>query len=81
MYLHQFYFESIRRCQLTKERYGQALFNQLELVRPDLSAQVRGTTKDVFYMNGPADNFEKWDSFVHFIETNWYKKDSESNGN
>jgi len=75
MNLHQFYVDSIIRCRNTKERYGQALFNQLVEVRPDLSEQIRGTDADPFYLKGPSDNYAKWDRFIRFVEKNWYNHD------
>lgn len=71
--LSKFYMDAMIRANQRKERYGQACFNHLCSVRPSLAEEVRGTDKDVFYLNGPADNFERWDRFAVFIETNWYK--------
>lgn len=71
--LHKLYFDSIIRARTTNERYGQALFNTLFEQAPHLAEQVRGTDMDPFYMEGPADNYSKWDRFITFVETNWYK--------
>jgi hypothetical protein len=70
--LSKFYMDAAIRARTNGERYGQAVFNHLFMIRPDLSEQIRGTDKDPFYMNGPADNFARWDAFAWFIETNWY---------
>lgn len=67
--LHRFYFDAITKARLNRWRYGQAMFNHLATVRPDLSEQVRGTDRDPFFvedLTNPA-----WDKFVTFIETNW----------
>lgn len=69
--LHRFYFDAIIRSQKTRERYGQAMFNHLLSVRPELAEKVRGTEKDPFYVSQLAD--PRWDKFVSFIEAEWYK--------
>ena len=69
--LHHFYFNSIQRAQQTGERYGQALFNTLTQMQPEVAERVRGSSFDPFYMKGPKDNFEKWDKFCTFVEQNW----------
>ncbi len=71
MTLHHFYFDAILYARKTGQRYGQAMFNLLVDVRPDLSEQIRGTSMDIFYLTGPAANPTKWDAFCTFIETNW----------
>ncbi len=68
--MHRFYFDAITRARNTGERYGQAMFNHLLTVRPDLAAIVRGTDKDPFYVS--ALSHPNWDRFVAFIEKNWY---------
>jgi hypothetical protein len=68
--LHKFYFDGITRASKTRERYCQAMFNHLSIVRPDLSEQVRGTDMDPFYCTTPKG--PRWDKFVEFIETHWY---------
>ena len=67
--LHKFYIDAIKRAR-NVERYGQAIFNHLWEVRPDLSEKVRRTDKDPFYIDTLHD--PRWDAFVNFIETNWY---------
>jgi len=69
MNLHQFYFDAIVRARKTHERYGQAMFNHLVEVRPDLSDGVRGTSMDPFYVNTPMD--PRFDAFCQYIETHW----------
>ncbi len=71
--LSKFYMDAMLRANAKKERYGQACFNHLCDVRADLAEAVRGSDKDPFHMHGPADNFERWDRFAVFIETNWYR--------
>lgn len=67
--LHKFYFDAIIRTKSTSERYGQAIFNHLLTVRPDLAEQIRGTDKDPFYCKVPwADQYRR---FVAFLETHW----------
>lgn len=68
--LHKFYFDAISRARSKRERYGQAMFNHLVIVRPDLSERVRGTDMDPFYVEQLS--HPDWDRFVKFIETNWY---------
>jgi hypothetical protein len=68
--LHQFYFDAMVRARTTSERYGQAMFNHLYQVRPDLSERVRGTINDPFHVYTLPD--PRWDRFVAFIETHWY---------
>lgn len=76
--LHKFYFDAIVRARNTGERYGQAMFNHLYEVRPDLAEQVRSQPTDPFYvekLNHPA-----WDRFVYFIEKNWFGGKAEDGG-
>jgi hypothetical protein len=70
--LHKFYFDSIMLARKHGWRYGQAMFNHLLEVRPDLAETVRGTDKDPFYVQELKD--PKWDRFVEYIELNWYKE-------
>lgn len=51
------------------ERYGQAAFNYLAEVRPDLSERVRGTYLDPFYASSVADN--RFINFMGFLRENW----------
>ena len=67
--LHKFYFDAQQRARIRVERYGQAMFNHLDRVRPDLSAQIRATDKDPFYVERLND--PRWDRFVTFLEANW----------
>lgn len=73
MTLSKFYMDGMIAAGSGHIRYGQALFNLLSQVRPDLAEQVRGSDKDIFFMNGPADNFERWDRFAVFVESQWHK--------
>ena len=55
-------------------RYGQAAFNVLAEVRPDLSEQIRGETnpkngKDPFYIQ--TTQCPNWLNFVQFLKENW----------
>lgn len=68
--LHKFYFDALTRCRRTGERYGQAMFNHLCEVRPDLSEAIRSTVNDPFYLNSPNDS--RFDNFTAFIEKHWY---------
>lgn len=67
--LHKFYFDAQMRARKTGERYGQAMFNHLYEVRPDLSEQIRATDADPFYVSELSD--PRWDRFISFIEKNW----------
>ncbi len=70
--LHQFYAGIKERISKNpNERYGQAAFNYLCEVRPDLSERVRTTVMDPFYIRTTDD--PRWVKFVKFIETEWYK--------
>lgn len=70
--LSKFYMDGMIRARTNGERYGQALFNLLVERRPNLAEQVRATNRDPFYLNGPAENFARWDAFATYIEQNWY---------
>lgn len=67
--LHKFYFDSITRARNTRERYGQAMFNHLCEVKPDLAEKVRNTNMDPFYCASPME--AKFNCFIEFIESNW----------
>lgn len=49
--------------QNPQQRQGQAAFNVLMMVRPDLSEQIRGTRLDPFYKMST--------DFMDFITENW----------
>ena len=68
MSLHKFYFDAITRARVKKERYGQAMFNHLFMVKPELAEKVRGTDMDPFYVE-TLDS--RWERFVAFIEKEW----------
>lgn len=72
MSLHKFYFTMWSMLHKHRElRYGQAAFNLLVEVKPNLAEEVRGTNRDPFFVKSPQD--ERWDAFVDYIEENWYK--------
>jgi len=50
MSLHQFYV-GVKEYKSANvfQRYGQAMFNYLRIVRPELAEMVRGTNCDPFY--------------------------------
>lgn len=71
--LHRFYFDSATRARINRERYGQAMFNHLCEVRPELAEQCRATNKDPFYCSSPTD--PNFDRFISFIESAWLNVD------
>ena len=74
MTLSKFYMDGMILARKEKWRYGQALFNLLLSVRPELAESVRSTDMDPFYLGGPADDFDRWDRFATHIEKEWYKE-------
>ena len=50
-------------------RFGQAAFNVLAEVRPDLAEQVRGTQRDPFYARDASD--PRLGRFAAFLAENW----------
>lgn len=74
--LHKFYFDAIMRGRANRERYGQAMFNHLCEVRPDLAERVRMTNMDPFHVSALSD--PRWDRFVAFIEARWYQHESQA---
>lgn len=74
--LHDLYNDIKDRCELNekngpKERIGQAFFNHLLMVRPDIAEEIRATDADPFYLTeakGPV-----WDNFVKHLEKRWLK--------
>lgn len=72
MDLYQFFIDVGERAAQSGERFGQAAFNHLTEVRPDLSEQVRGTDKDPFYADDPSD--PRWKRFNLFLRQNWEKQ-------
>lgn len=50
-------------------RYGQALFNTLSAVRPELAEQVRGTHVDPFYAT--KRDVIKLDKFGAWVNARW----------
>lgn len=70
--LSKFYMDMFLRAGKTQERLGQAAFNLLVERRPDLAEMVRSSKCDPFYLNGPADDIQKWEQFALTIEQQWY---------
>lgn len=52
-------------------RYGQAAFNVLDAVRPELAKQVVATDLDPFYIEDIHRDLFKWRKFVDFVQENW----------
>lgn len=50
-------------------RYGQALFNSLLSIRPDLAERIRGTEIDPFTVNVEHDR--RLEKFTQFLQENW----------
>lgn len=69
MTLHQFYFDVWTLARNQKLRIGQALFNHLDAINPDLAEIIRGTNKDPFHASSPTD--PRYDAAIKFIENNW----------
>jgi hypothetical protein len=68
----EFYKKARMVRRKTGWRYGQALFNTLLEVRPDLAEQVRGTDKDPFFSYGGIGDPRLY-AFGDFINENWNK--------
>lgn len=66
--LIQFYSDVLVRVN-NKERYGQALFNTLQGVKPELAEKIRGGRLDPFYCKNPTDKVVEW--FIEYIEIQW----------
>lgn len=73
MSLHKFYFDAATLARVHRWRYGQAIFNHLTQIRPDLAEIIRGTDKGPFYVENLHD--PRWDRFVEFIETKWGREE------
>lgn len=69
MNLHQFYMGVWTRARTQRWRVGQALFNNLLDVRPDLAEQIRGTDKDPFYAESSME--PRYNAAIKFVEENW----------
>lgn len=74
--LFSFYTCCIRQYQAYPGyRLGQALFNHLIDIRPDLADAVRSTNRDPFHCETLEDK-RFWD-FIDFLEANWYRQPNE----
>jgi hypothetical protein len=62
-YLSRALDRRVLRCP--EERSGQAHFNVLYEMRPDLSERIRATTLDPFYNDGLLPDFLVW------VRDNW----------
>ena len=67
--LHMFYQNVGKRCYERHELYGQALFNQLAVVRPDIAKKICGTNMDPFYAE---DTDFSYSVFTKYLESVWY---------
>lgn len=65
--LKEFYqrAEESRRARHPYQRTGQALFNILDELRPDLAKKIVGTIIDPFYNDNHIERFKA------FLEENW----------
>lgn len=59
--------DSLDRARDKKEYYSTALFNNLAILRPDLTKRIR-ITPDELYGYNP----KRWNDFLSFIYNNWY---------
>lgn len=48
-------------------RYGQALYNFLDMVKPDLASEIVGTHLDPFY----KDNNSSLEKIIEFLRLRW----------
>lgn len=65
MTLYEFHNKVEERVKTTGERKGQAAFNLLHEIRPELANMIRGTDADPFYTH------ENWKAFIRRIEFLW----------
>lgn len=65
MQLYQFYQDVSKR----PERLGQAAFNLLSEVRPELANEIAGTDCDPYY--APDKSNTNWKNFANFLATSW----------
>lgn len=66
----QFWMRVVKyQAQWPSQRLGQAAFNVLCEVRPDLAEKVRGSGIDPFYVREPSD--KRWFGFLKFLAENW----------
>jgi hypothetical protein len=70
MNLHEFYFGVWTTARHYQWRIGQALFNNLAELRPELAEHIRGSAIDPFYASIPTD--ERYDGAIKYIEANWF---------
>lgn len=68
MSLYNFYGAASALASHNRLRLGQAMFNHLHSVRPNLALQVQGTDKDPYHCNELHPN---WNRFIEFLEANW----------
>lgn len=69
MLLSEFYVVVSKRQQTNKyERYGQALFNALDQIRPDLAARIVATDLDPFYR---SDSKGMDSALANWLWENW----------
>lgn len=67
---YQEYLTAVERCvDETHWRYGQALFNVLHDVRPDISEKVRATGLDPFYARSRDDAVIR--NFLLYVGVEW----------
>ena len=70
--LHNFYKSAIDyHDSYPDQRYGQAMYNRLKVVRSELAYKINGTNCDPFQCKRTDD--PQFERFVEFIESNWDK--------
>lgn len=65
------YWQAVATAMASEDswRYGQACFNILAVVRPDLAERVRGTDMDPFHADRSGD--KRIGRFMSFLALNW----------
>ena len=68
---HRFYvLAGLYASEHPDMRWGQAIFNYLYQVRPELADAIIGTDANPYYITNTMET-EKWEQFLAFIEANW----------
>lgn len=65
--IQKFYLDSMSRAAENNERWGQAMFNRLYEINPELAEEIKGTDKDPFYCQFVRD--PKLLAFIEFVES------------
>jgi hypothetical protein len=73
MTFDEFLLNVTRRTYQRNERYGQAFFNELSLVKPEIAEEIRATENDPFYLMVEYQG-QQMDKICRLVSDRWERR-------